>query len=51
MTVDHELDPEQISVDGKTLNLQDYVQEHEQLEEENARLEKEKKKGHQALPA
>jgi len=42
--VDHELDPEQISVDGKTLNLQDYVQEHEQLEEENARLAKVKKK-------
>jgi len=44
MTVDHELDPEQISVDGKTLSLQDYVQEHEQLEEDNARLAKEKKK-------
>jgi polyphosphate kinase 2 len=44
MTVDHELDPEQISVDGKTLNLQDYVQEHEQLEEENARLARVKKK-------
>ena len=42
--MDHELDPEQISVDGKTLNLQDYVQEHEQLEEENARLAKVKKK-------
>jgi len=42
--VDHELDPEQISVDGKTLSLQDYVQEHEQLEEDNARLAKEKKK-------
>ena len=42
--MDHELDPEQISVDGKTLKLQDYVQEHEQLEEENARLAKEKKK-------
>ena len=42
--MDHELDPEQISVDGKTLNLQDYVQEHEQLEEENVRLAKVKKK-------
>jgi len=42
--VDHELDPEQISMDGKTLNLQDYVQEHEQLEEENARLARVKKK-------
>ena len=42
--MDHELDPEQISVDGKTLSLQDYVQEHEQLEEDNARLAKEKKK-------
>jgi polyphosphate kinase 2 len=44
MTVDHELNPEQISVDGKTLRLQDYVQEHEQLAEENARLEAERKK-------
>jgi polyphosphate kinase 2 len=44
MTVDHELDPEQISVDGKTLALQDYVQEHEQLEEENARLKAQEKK-------
>jgi polyphosphate kinase 2 len=44
MTVDHELDPEQISVDGKTLELQDYVQEHEQLAEENERLQAEKKK-------
>ena len=42
--MDHELDPEQISVDGKTLALQDYVQEHEQLEEENARLKAQEKK-------
>ncbi|MDX2458077.1 MAG: polyphosphate kinase 2 [Gammaproteobacteria bacterium] len=44
MTVDQELNPEQINVDGKTLKLQDYVQEHEQLATENARLQAEKKK-------
>ena len=42
--MDRELNPEEISVDGKTLRLQDYVQEHEQLAEENARLEAEKRK-------
>jgi polyphosphate kinase 2 len=44
MTVDQELNPEQINVDGKTLNLQDYVQEHEQLAAENADLRSERKK-------
>ena len=42
--MDQELNPEQINVDGKTLKLQDYVQEHEQLATENARLQAEKKK-------
>jgi polyphosphate kinase 2 len=44
MTVDQELNPEQINVEGKTLKLQDYVQEHQQLAEENARLKVETKK-------
>jgi polyphosphate kinase 2 len=42
--VDQELSPEQINVDGKTLKLQDYVQEHEQLATENARLQADNKK-------
>jgi len=42
--VDQELNPEQINVAGKTLKLQDYVQEHQQLAEENARLKVETKK-------
>jgi polyphosphate kinase 2 len=44
MTVAQELNPEQILVDGKTLKLQDYVQEHEQLVDENARLKTESKR-------
>jgi polyphosphate kinase 2 len=44
MIVDQELNPEQINVDGETLKLQDYVQEHEQLATENARLKAENKK-------
>jgi polyphosphate kinase 2 len=44
MTVDRELNPGQINVDGETLSLQDYVQEHEQLAKENADLKAEKKK-------
>ncbi|MGB5426977.1 MAG: polyphosphate kinase 2 [Gammaproteobacteria bacterium] len=44
MTVDQELNPEQINVEGKTLKLQDYVQEHQQLADENARLKAETKK-------
>jgi polyphosphate kinase 2 len=42
--VDHELNPEQIEVDGKTLSLKDYVQEHEELAKENASLKAEEKK-------
>ena len=42
--MDQELNPEQINVAGKTLKLQDYVQEHQQLAEENARLKTETKK-------
>jgi polyphosphate kinase 2 len=42
--VAHELKPEQIEVDGKTLSLQDYVQEHEALAKENASLRTEVKK-------
>ena len=44
MSVDQELNPEQINVEGKTLKLQDYVHEHQQLAEENGRLKAEKKK-------
>jgi polyphosphate kinase 2 len=44
MTVAQELNPEQILVDGKTRKLQDYVQEHEQLVDENARLKTESKR-------
>ena len=42
--MDQELNPEQINVDGKTRRLEDYMQEHEQLEAENAHLKTEKKK-------
>ena len=42
--MDQELNPEQINVEGKTLKLQDYVQEHQQLAEENTRLKAERKK-------
>ncbi|MGB5178208.1 MAG: polyphosphate kinase 2 [Gammaproteobacteria bacterium] len=44
MSVDKELNPEQIIVDGKTLELQDYVLEHQQLAEENARLKNDRRK-------
>jgi len=44
MTVDRELNPGQINVNGETLSLQDYVQEHEQLAEDNARLKVKNKK-------
>ena len=40
----HKTNPEQIEVDGKKLSLQDYVQEHEQLEADNARLRAQEKK-------
>jgi len=42
--VDQELNPEKINVAGKTFKLQDYVQEHQQLAEENSRLKSERKK-------
>ena len=42
--MDQDLNPEHINVEGKTLKLQDYVQEHQQLAEENARLKVETKK-------
>jgi polyphosphate kinase 2 len=44
MKVDQELNPEHINVKGKKLKLQAYVQEHQQLAEENARLKRERKK-------
>ena len=42
--MNEELNPEQINVDGEMLRLQDYVQEHDQLATENARLKAETKK-------
>ena len=42
--MDQELNPEQINVEGKTVKLQEYVQEHQHLAEENARLKTERKK-------
>ena len=42
--MDQESNPEQINVDGKTVRLQDYVQEHEQLKEQNSRLKSQQKK-------
>jgi len=42
--VDQDLNPEQINVEGRTVKLQDYVQEHQQLAEENTRLKTERKK-------
>ena len=42
--MDQEPNSELISVDGKTVTLQDYVREHEQLAKENTRLKAEKKK-------
>ena len=42
--MDQELNPEQIEVDGKTLSLKDYVQEHEELAKENAALKARDKK-------
>jgi polyphosphate kinase 2 len=38
------MNPEQIEVDGKTLSLKDFVQEHEALANENAALKAQKKK-------
>jgi polyphosphate kinase 2 len=42
--VDQNINPEQVSIDGELITLQDYVQEHEQLKNENARLKTEEKK-------
>jgi polyphosphate kinase 2 len=42
--VANELNPEQIEVNGKTLNLKDYVKEHEELADENAALKAQTKK-------
>ena len=42
--MDQESNPEQINVDGKTVRLQDYVQEHEQLKKQNSRLKSQQKK-------
>ena len=36
--MDRELNPEQINVDGSMVSLQEYMQEHEELIAENARL-------------
>jgi polyphosphate kinase 2 len=44
VTVDQESNPEQVNVDGKTIRLQDYVQEHEQLKEQISRLKSQQKK-------
>ena len=40
----NELSPEQIEVNGKTLNLKDFVEEHEELAKENAALKTQAKK-------
>jgi len=42
--VAQEMNPEQIEVDGKTLSFRDYVQEHEELANENAALKARNKK-------
>jgi len=42
--VAEEMSPEEIEVDGKTLNLENYVQEHEELLKENANLKASRKK-------
>ncbi len=39
-----EMNPEQIEVDGKTLSLKDYVEEHEELANQNAALRSQNKK-------
>ena len=39
-----EMSPDKIEVDGKTLNLENYVQEHEELLKENADLKASRKK-------
>ncbi|MGD8843293.1 MAG: polyphosphate kinase 2 [Gammaproteobacteria bacterium] len=42
--MDQKQNPELIGVDGKAVGLQDYIQEHERLKEENARFRSENKK-------
>ena len=42
--MDRELNPEQINVDGSMVNLQEYMQEHEQLIAENTRLKSNNRK-------
>ena len=42
--MDRELNPEQINVDGSMVSTQEYMQEHEQLIAENARLKAQTKK-------
>jgi polyphosphate kinase 2 len=42
--VANELNPKEIEIDGKMLNLKDYVQEHEELAKDNAALKYQKKK-------
>jgi polyphosphate kinase 2 len=42
--VDENNNPEQINIGGELVNLQDYMQEHEQLKNENAQMKKKAKK-------
>ena len=42
--MDQDNNPEQINIGGKSVNLQDYLQEHEQLKNENAQMKKKAKK-------
>ena len=42
--MDREINPEQINVDGSMVNLQEYMQEHEQLIADNARMKADGKK-------
>ena len=42
--MDRELNPEQINVDGSMVSLQEYMQEHEELIAENARLKSNNRK-------
>jgi polyphosphate kinase 2 len=44
VTVDRELNPEQINVDGSMVSLQEYIQEHEQLIADNARMKADRRK-------
>jgi polyphosphate kinase 2 len=44
VTVDRESNPEQISVNGRTVSLQEFLQEHERLQTENARYKTEERK-------